>query len=282
MKRFLKGLGVGLAGLVGLLLLATLVVYALSARILNTTYAVPAVAIAVPTGAAAIAEGNRLAAIRGCNGCHGPNLEGQLMVDDPMLARVASSNLSRLVPGYTDAELERLIRHGVRKDGTGVVIMPALMFAPLSDADLGAIIAYLRSVPPVDHDWPVRRIGPMGRLGLVLGKFHTEAAVIDHTAPHAATAPTRDRLAHGRYLALTSCTECHGADLKGNTGGGPSGPNLAVAAAYSDSAFLAFFRTGTALGNRRLPLMSKMIERRFSRFTDAEIGTMHAFLKTLR
>ena len=279
MKRLFRWMGIGLVGVVALLLLATAVVYTLSARILHTTYSVPAIAIAVPTGAAAIAEGKRLATIRGCNGCHGPNLEGDMMVDDPMLARIASPNLSRLVPGYSDAELERVIRHGVRKDGTGVVIMPASMFAPLADADLGAIIAYLRSVPPVDHDWPARRIGPMGRLGLVLGKFHTEPAVIDHTAPHAATAPNNDRLAYGRYLALTSCTECHGSDLKGEPDGAP---NLVVAAAYSDSAFRSFFKTGNALGNRRLKLMSEMAERRFSHFTGDEVGALHAYLKMLK
>ncbi len=282
-RRFLKWLGLGLAGLAALLLLATTAVYALSARILHRTYAVPLIEIRVPTGPAAVAEGQRLATLRGGNGCHGQKLEGDMMIDDPMLARIASPNLSRLVPSYTDAELERLIRHGVRKNGQGVVIMPSSMFARLSDADVGAIIAYLRSVPSVDHDLPPRVVGPMGRLGLVLGKFHTEPAVIDHTAPHPAAAPTGDRLAFGRYLALTSCTECHGPDLKGAPpGDGPSVPNLAVAAAYSDSAFRAFFRTGTALGNRRLELMSEMAERRFSRFTDEERGALLAYLKTLR
>ena len=278
-QRFLKWLGIGLAGVVALLLLAATVIYALSARILHKTYAVPLVEIAVPSGPAAVAEGRRLAAIRGCNGCHGPQLEGDMFLDDPMLARIPAPNLTQVVADYSDAELERLIRHGVRKDGTGVVIMPSSMFAPLSDADLGLIIAYVRSAPPVDHDLPATRIGPIGRLGLVLGKFHTEPAVIDHTAPHAATAPKNDRLAYGRYLALTSCTECHGSDLKGEPDGAP---NLVVAAAYSDSAFRSFFKTGNALGNRRLKLMSEMAERRFLHFTGDEVGALHAYLKTLQ
>jgi len=284
LKRALRWLGFGLGGVVLFLLLATLVLYGLSARILNKTYVVPAeAAIVVPSGPAAIAEGRRLVTIRGCTGCHGPNLEGDMMVDDPMLARIASPNLSQVLPGYTDAELERLLRHGVRKSGHGVVIMPSSMFARLSDADLGAMIAYLRIIPPVDHDLPARVIGPMGRMGLVMGKFHLESAVIDQAAPHAATASTGDRLAYGRYLALTSCTECHGLDLKGAPAGGePSGPNLAVAIAYSDSAFRAFFRTGTALGNRRLELMSEVAESRFSHFTDDEVGAVLAYLKTLK
>ena len=279
MKRVLKWLAYALGGVVALLLLATAVVYALSARLLARTYDVPGTAVAVPPGPAAVAEGKRLASIRGCNGCHGAELQGDMFVDDALLARIPSPNLSRLASGYSDAELERLVRHGVRRDRRGVVAMPSSMFAPLSDADLGLIIAYVRSVPPVDHDLPSRRIGPMGRLGLVTGQFHTEPSVIDHAAPHLAATPTGDRLAYGRYLALTSCSECHGLDLKGEPGGPP---NLAVAAAYSDSAFRGFFKTGNALGNRRLRLMSEMAEERFSHFTDDEVGALLAYLKTLQ
>ncbi len=282
-KRALRWLGFGLGGVVVLLLLATMVLYGLSARILNKTYAVPAeAAIVVPSGLAAIAEGARLVLIRGCTGCHGPNLEGEMMIDNAMLARVASPNLSRLLPTYSDVELERLLRHGVRKDGRGVVIMPSSTFAPLSNADLGTMIAYLRTVPPVDRDWPPRVVGPLGRLGLVSGKLHLESDLIDQTAAHAAKAPTGDRLALGRYLARTSCTECHGLDLKGQQSGGPTGPSLAVAVAYSDSAFRYFFRTGNALGNRRLELMSEMAEVRFSHLTDDEVGALLAYLKTLK
>jgi mono/diheme cytochrome c family protein len=282
-KRVLRWLGFGLGGVIVLLLLATLVVYGLSARILNHTWDVPLTQINVPSGPTAVAEGARLATIRGCDGCHGPQLAGEKFLDEPMLGRIPAPNLSQLVAVYSDAELERLIRHGVRKDGRGVAIMPSSMFARLSDADVGSIIAFLRSVPRVDHELGVRVIGPMGRLGLVTRQFHLESAVIDHAAPHAATAPTGDRLAYGRYLALTSCTECHGPDLKGaGPGGGPAGPNLAMASAYSDSAFLAFFRTGNALGNRRVGFMSEVAERRFSHLTDDEVGALLAYLKTLR
>ncbi len=105
-------MGFGLGGVIVLLVLVTLALYGLSARILNKTYAVPAeAAIVVPSGPAAIAEGGRLVLSRGCTGCHGPNLEGEMMVDDPMLARIASPNLSRLPPTYSDAELKRLLRH---------------------------------------------------------------------------------------------------------------------------------------------------------------------------
>jgi len=133
-------------------------------------------------------------------------------------------------------------------------------------------------MPPVDHPLPSRRIGPIARFALITGKFHVEPAVIDHAAAHIATTPARDRIAWGQYLARTSCTECHGLDLRGAP---DEAPNLAVATAYSDSAFRAFFKTGKALGDRELPLMSEMVRERFSVFTDEEVGALHAYLKTL-
>jgi len=279
MKRVLRWVAFLLAGLVALLLLAYATVYVLSARELARTYPIPDSTVTVPAGPVAIAEGKRLATIRGCDGCHRLNFEGEVFFDQPSIARIIAPNLSKLLPAYSDAELERVIRHGIARDGRPVVIMPSSMLAGLSDADLGAIIAYLRTVPPVDHELPASRIGPMARLGIVLGKYHTEPSVIDHTARHPAAAPSADRLAWGKYLAETSCRECHGLDLRGDPDGGT--PSLAMAAAYSDSAFRQFFKTGRALGGRELELMSEVARRRFSNFTDAEVGALHAYLTTL-
>lgn len=279
MKRLFKWLGYTVGGFLALLLVAVGVIYVLGARVLGQNFAdVPSHAIAASESPGAVAEGNRLAAIRGCIGCHGARLDGQMFANSLLLARLPSPNLSQLLPQYSDAELERAIRHGVRRNGGNLVAMPSSMFAPLSDADLSAIVAFLRSMPPVDHPLPSRRIGPIARFGLIIGKFHVEPAVIDHVAAHVATTPTRDRIAWGQYLARTSCTECHGLDLRGAP---EEAPNLAVAAAYSDSAFRAFFETGKALGDRELPLMSEMVRERFRFFTDEEIGALHGYLKTL-
>ena len=279
MKRALRWLAYALGGLVALIIVGSSVVYALSARVLGRSYAIPDTRVAVPSGAAAVAEGKRLAAIRGCIGCHHPNLEGEVFIDQLMLARVSAPNLSRLLPTYSDQELEQAIRHGVARDGRAMVIMPSSMYAQLSDADLGSIIAWLRTMPPVDRDrLPSRRIGPMGRLGLVLGKYHVEPAVIDHAAHHPAVTPKSDRLAYGKYLALTSCSECHGLDLRGEPG---NTPPLTLASAYSEAEFRRFFKTGKALGGRELRLMSEVARGRFANFTDDEVAALHGYLKTL-
>ena len=50
--------------------------------------------------------------------------------------RIVAPNLTRIVHEYSDQELEAVIRHGVRPDGSSVVIMPSAMFANVSDEGL--------------------------------------------------------------------------------------------------------------------------------------------------
>jgi mono/diheme cytochrome c family protein len=124
-------------------------------------------------------------------------------------------------------------------------------------------------------------IGPLGRLGLVLGEFQPEAIFVrrDSAAVTLAERPVdADTLGLGRYVARTSCTECHGADLRGHETGPPS---LVVATGYAPAEFRHFLRSGTAKGGRELPLMSDMARERFSHLTDAEVAALHAYLRTL-
>lgn len=279
MRTALKWLGRGALALILLLLVATGVVYGLSERLLNRTYDVEATAIAIPSDSASIAEGERLARIRGCyNGCHGENAEGGVFFDDPMLGTITAPDLTRAVRTLSDAELVRVIRHGVRADGGSVAAMPSSMLYHLTDEDLGAIIAFLRSLPPTDGPEADIRLGPLGRFLFVKGDFQRAAEEIDHEAPRLDPGPGdgSDPIALGRYLATTSCTECHGLDL----GGGFNSPNLAIAAAYTPEQFHTLMRTGEPFDGRDLRLMDDMSRKRFSYFTDAEIDALYAFLTT--
>src|SRR4051812_19035625 len=93
------------------------------------------------TDAAAVrAHGERLSWTLGCRGCHRENLQGGYFFE-----RYAS-NLTREVPKYSDAEIERVLRTGVPRDRSELWGMPSELFQHLSDADMKALIAYLRSV----------------------------------------------------------------------------------------------------------------------------------------
>jgi mono/diheme cytochrome c family protein len=264
--------------LAGLVLLGGIGLYGASERVVRRTYDVPLSSIALPDDPAELLEGQRLARLRGCvGGCHGQGVEGGLFYDEPKIARIVAPNLTEVVREYTDAELERVIRRGVRRDGRSVFAMPSPMFAHLSDEDLGRIIAFLRNEPAVDGPAPVFALGPLGRVGLVTRQFPPLAEEIPAlTSAGGHTAPA---LRRGEYLALTVCTECHGQDLRGSPEGNP--PDLAIAGAYSDDEFRLLMSTGIGLGGRDLGLMSEVARSRFSYLYDDEVHDLHAYLKTL-
>lgn len=276
MNRALRWLRNALLGLVAFVIVAMAAAYILSERIIRRTYAEAPTNITVPTEAASITEGMRLAQIRGCTGCHGAQLAGQMMIDVPLLGRVASPDLTIAAREYSNAELVQIIRRGVRPDGRSVVIMPSAMFSPLRDEDLGRIIAYIRSVPASSGQRRDMKLGPGGRIMFAAGKFKPTAVEVRDAEPLSGSFPRAgDTNAEGAYLARTVCTECHGMDLNGNDRGSP---DLRIAAGYSLEQFTQLMRTGSALGGRELELMSSVARNRFSHFTDAEIQALHAYL----
>ena len=283
-KRILKWTGIAAGGILVIAILAVTAVYFVMGSKLSATHDVPAHDLTVPAGREAVDEGQRLAQIRGCSGgCHGREAEGNVMIELFDGTRVVAPDLGRIANRYGAAELERAIRHGVRPDGTSVVrIMPSAMFAGLSDEDLGLILAYLRQQPAGKEDLPKSRFGPVARLmGLIFERRFGElmaAEVIDHGTRAPAKRPV-EGVALGRYLAETSCPECHGDDLHGSPDG--STPTLAVVAGYDLGDFEILMRTGKALGGRDLDLMARMAEYRFVRFTDEELAALHEYLQTL-
>jgi cytochrome c553 len=276
----LKWLGLGVGALTVLALGAAAFVYLLSEQMIRKTYDLPLSSIAFPTDASSHTEGQRLATVRGCyNGCHGERLDGGVFIDQPLLARLVAPNLTQVAAQYTDAELERVIRHGVRRNGRSTLGMPSSMFYHLSDQDLGAIIGFLRSSRVTKGPATGISLGPLARLGLALGKLNPQAELIDHAAPRLAVRDTSDHITFGKYLGLTSCSECHGLELQGNPDG--SAPNLGIAAIYSEEDFARLMRTGKARGDRELRLMSDVARGRFSHLSAGEIKALHTYLSTL-
>jgi len=285
MRRLLRWFGFAAAGLAALAVVSAIVVYGLSERVLRRRYpppAAPTFAAALPADSAALAEGRRLAVTRGCyGGCHGQGLAGSVFFDEPGVARLVAPDLTAAARRYSDAELERIVRLGVRPDGRSVFGMPSQSFHDLSDDDLGRILAFIRGQPPAAGGFgPSLHVGPLGRVGLVTARFEPTAVIVRRdavgTTPRAERPGVDDSLALGRYLARTACAECHGGHLRGGLG-----PALVVAAAYTPSEFDHLLRTGEAKGGRELGLMSRVARSRFSLLTNEEVAALHAYLRTL-
>jgi cytochrome c553 len=275
MKRILRVLGVLVLGAAALALIAAAYVFLASERIIVRTYDAPLSSFEAPTDAEAVRKGERIATIVGCNNCHGPELTGTVMFDQPGVARVNAPNLTRLLKEYTDAELERLLRYGVKQDGSSMWIMPSYMFSHLTDEDLGAVMAFVRSKPERDGVESGVSIQALGRLGVVLGAFKPAAAEVETSARREAP-DVSDPVSHGRYLVMNACTECHGRKLEGWEY--IKAPSLAIAAAYTEADLGKLLRTGVALGDRKLGLMSKISPVRFATLTDVEVSAIHTYL----
>lgn len=279
MRRTVKWLGIGFGSVAGLAVVAAAAVYGISEWTIHKRYDAPLSSITVPTDAAAIQRGSRLATVYGCNNsCHGKQMQGLEMYDEPGIAKINAPNLPHVLREYSNPELERLIRHGVKRDGTSTWIMPAPMFSHLSDADLGDIIAFVRSAPMSDGPMREVTIRSLGRVGIVIGKFKPLATQIPADARRTATADRSSPLDAGRYLVMTACTECHGQDLQGSQI--VHAPSLAVSASYSNADFERLMRSGVAIGGRLVGMMSEVGQTRFPALTDDEVVAVREYLRT--
>jgi mono/diheme cytochrome c family protein len=280
MKRALRWIGIALAGLVGLALLAYAVVYFLSERALQRKYPVPAVALSIPSDPESIKEGERLATVRGCfPGCHGKKGEGAVMFDEPIVARIVAPNLSAAAKKYSGPELAGILRNGVRPDGRSMLVMPSQTYAALSDQDLARIVAYLKSLPEIPGPGASISPGPIGRLGLTIGKFKVAAQhILDDAPPPPAKSEDGKQ---GRYLAQTICSECHGSALQGDANPSFTSPGMRVVMAYSPEAFTRLLRTGIAVGERTVGEMTTQSKNNLSHLTDAEIAALYGYLRSL-
>lgn len=233
MSKWVRRTLYGVGGLVGLVVLTGAGLYASTSMKMSKTYDVPLTEIPIPTDSASIERGRHLAtAIGKCTECHGPDLGGTLFIDDPGLGRLPASNLTRGGVGanYTDAELIRAIRHGVKKDGTGARVMPSEDWQYMADDDVAALVAYIRSVPDVQRELPPAELKPLGIALVGAGVLPmVTAELVDHSYVPPKTMPADSSLEYGAYLAnVGGCTGCHGPGLSGGEiPGVPPGTPLA-------------------------------------------------------
>ena len=277
MRRGLKWLGYGLAGLAGLLVIALIVVYVASARILGRTYDVPLDSITYPADPELAADGRRLALLWGCGDCHGEDGTGRTMFEQTFVGSVTAPNLTRLLPSYSDAELDRLVRRGIRRNGTSVLVMPAEYHYHIPEPQLAAIVAYFRGLPELDGPEMGVKLGPFGRALLVAGEFRLAADHVDASSPRMPYPVPGDLYALGEYWATIGCSLCHGEDLRGAESG--FAPSLeVVATSYTAAQFELFLRAGIAIDGKKRGFMSEIARGSLRHMSPDDVAGLYVYL----
>lgn len=286
MKKLLKWLGISLAGLVGLIVLAAIGLSIVGEVRLNKTHDIQAVGITVPGNDAALARGEHMVNVA-CKSCHGADLSGETMMDDPPIGTVYAANLTGLAETHTDADLVRAIRHGLATDGRQLIIMPAESFIYFSEEDLGAIVAYLKTIPSTGERLPTPQLGPLGRVLLGAGVFGDvfAAEYIDHDRPFPEMPAVGATEAYGEYLSRL-CQGCHGPQLAGAQPGDPESPpapNLTPGGElgnWTEEDFIVAMRTGVTPTGRQLN-PSFMPWESFGKLDDEELRGLWLYLHSL-
>lgn len=269
----MRALKVATIALSGVAALAFTLVYGISEWKIRRTHEAPLAQLHPPAPVDAVA-GEHMARVVGCwAGCHGATGEGGTEVIEG-IRRITAPTLAQVVPGYSDAELARLVRYGIKRDGRSAIGMASYTWWPLGDQDLADIFAHLRRQPVRQGIPRHREIGLRGRLGLVSGAWKVSADQVDRTIPRWGELPRTNAFERGRYLASIVCSECHGLDFNGYALEG--GPSLAILAIYDAGQFRTLLRTGKPIGGRDIPKMSWMPE---AGFTDPEISDLYVFLR---
>lgn len=116
------------------------------------------------TAAAKVAHGKRLSQIFTCSGCHGADYSGvNFGAMIPIVEGLWAPNISLGMKAMSDSELERVLRKGVTPSRDEIYVMPSKQTQFLTELDMAALIAYLRTIPAKGK--PPRRRRPTSRTG---------------------------------------------------------------------------------------------------------------------
>jgi len=292
MRTFLKILGGVIGAVVILGAVAVAWAYFGSERKLHRTVEVTVAPIAIPTDSAAIDRGGYLYASRGCKECHGSDGAGKVVFNEGGFYAEAphiSAGEGSVTAAYKPEDWVRTIRHGVKPSRQPLLIMPSEDYARLTDADVGAVVAFIKSLPPVEGTPAEFRVPLIVRLLYTAGVIEDAAEKINHKLPPSQPVAAGDIVGQGRYVAA-ACQGCHNASFSGGLipGAPPSWPAAAnltpgegtVIGRYPDAkALAAMFRSGRRPDgtdvNPAMPFET------LSTLSDDDISALYAYLKTL-
>lgn len=255
-----------------------------------------------------------------CHGCHSPRdpakftlpeLPGQLgagfvfPAELGLPGRIVAPNLTSDpetgLGRWSDGEIIRAVREGVSRDGRALFnFMPYESFARMSDSDVQALVAYMRTLPPVKSALPRTELDLPVRL-LMAGVPKPVRGPVSAPDPG-------DRVKHGEYLAaMAGCAHCHtrmerGKPMEGMelAGGQPFqvGRFLVHSAnitpdeetgtgRWSEERFLSKFKGYRNMTYASLPRNTQanftlMPWLGYSKLTDEDLRAIYAYLRTVK
>lgn len=246
-------------------------IYIASEAVIERRYPLPAIAEPTEPSASMLIRGAHLVRVTGCRDCHGTDLEGRRM-NLGMQRALWSSNLRIAAWELSDGEFERALRHGLATDATSLWEMPSADYLYMSESDVEAIFAYLRSLGPAGPRQPRPRWGLRERFLLIDDRIIPSVLAARDASSSLDLGPRYDG---GRYLARIACSECHGADLTGAAGA----PDLDITSRYDKPEFFNLLRRGIGAQDHRVPVMKRLASVRFRALEDYEIFALLDYLE---
>jgi mono/diheme cytochrome c family protein len=291
MRKALKWVGIVLGILFGLILIAAIALYVNANTRMNRVYSIQPETVIYPTDLASIERGGRLASVY-CAECHGEDFSGKTIINNPPLGIISGLNLTPGEGGagseFTDDNWVLAVRHGINPEGKPLLVMPSKDRYYLSDADFGDIIAYMKSLSPVNKKWDDPKLTLLGKILVAAGAFGDVLNVetIDHTSPRPVAPAEGMNLAYGEYLVKSfGCTTCHGKDLSGGRDPNPAAPPApdltpgGDLGKWTDLNFINTIRSGT--NPNQHTLTEFMPWKDLAYMTDDELKAVWLYLQSL-
>jgi mono/diheme cytochrome c family protein len=179
---------------------------------------------------------------------------------------------------WSDGQIFRAIRNGVDADNRWLTMMSYIRAGRLSDDDIKAVIAYIRSVPAAGNPTPdpPDRMNILGLVMLGAGMLPTGKPIITGHVSGPMKGPTAE---FGEYiLTYQDCRECHGENLTGGVPGqlAPLGPDLNLVKDWTQAGFTAAMRTGVDPNGHQIS--EQMPWRSVGKMDDDELAAIYQYL----
>lgn len=292
MKKFLKWAGIILGSLILILIILVIIFSSKGMKMVNQSFEVTPASIVIPDDSAHLARGEYLVTML-CTDCHGDDLAGTDFWDDPKMGYMCAPNLTGGKGGigsaYTDADWVRAIRHGVRPNGKGLMIMPIISTHQMGEYDLASVIAYLKTIPAVDKEYGPTKFKLMVKVLAGLGVFgdnFIQAALVDHSKGFDPIPASTDA-SFGEYNTnIFMCKDCHGPDLGGMPNFDPEGPFMSNITKggnpgkWSQEDFMKTIRTGITPEGKELQ-KKFMPWHKYSQMSDEELSSIYTYIQSV-